>query len=354
VADHPRIEELRRRIEKDPASIAFAQLAEECRRAGRFQEAVETCRTGLTKHPGYLSARVTLGRALVELNQLDDALVELELVLKSAPENLSAIRGVAEIHHRRGHLAEALDRYRAALALARNDPDLERTVQELSQELEPAIAAPVVTDGLSLAQMTEELSRIAPPPAPPSPEPKPPEDEPSSAPAAAEFLLHTESGADEADLVVVVEPDFRDGLAADDARLEPGTAEDEATLHEEIAGEADPTRGADWAGAFDLSSHRETAAGDDTGDEASDAQKATAGTGATPAPDGIWGFAEFRVDGGWEAEETDLVTAPDVQPTMPVRADLPGARVRRGAERTIAALQAFAAAVHVARADRRP
>ena len=100
-----RIDDLRRRVQKDPASIAFAQLAEECRRAGHYEEAVNVCRAGLELHPGYLSARVTLGRALIELNQLDEALAELEHVLKSAPENLAAIRGLAEIHHRQGTLA---------------------------------------------------------------------------------------------------------------------------------------------------------------------------------------------------------------------------------------------------------
>src|SRR5712692_6965996 len=173
MADNQRIEDLRRRVQKDPASIAFAQLAEECRRARHFQEAVDTCRAGLAIHPGYLSARVTLGRALLELNQLDDALAELELVLKSAPENLSAIRGVAEIHHRNGHLAEALDQYRAALALARNDPDLERTVNELTRQVQPS-PPPVVTNGLSLEQMEQELLSLARPPAPPTPTPTPP------------------------------------------------------------------------------------------------------------------------------------------------------------------------------------
>ena len=42
------------------ASIAFAQLAEEYRRAAMFQDAVDTCRAGLAIHPSYLSARVTL------------------------------------------------------------------------------------------------------------------------------------------------------------------------------------------------------------------------------------------------------------------------------------------------------
>jgi len=43
--------------------------AEELRRAGEYQEAVDTCRAGLRVHPGYLSARVTLGRALIELGK---------------------------------------------------------------------------------------------------------------------------------------------------------------------------------------------------------------------------------------------------------------------------------------------
>jgi tetratricopeptide (TPR) repeat protein len=155
VADNPRIDELRRRVVKDPASIAFAQLAEEYRRAGSYEDAIEACRSGLAIHPGYLSARVTLGRALLEMNDLDSALGELEYVLKAAPENLAAIRGVAEIHHRRGALGEALGFYKAALALARHDPDLEQTVDEISRALSPE--RPLAVDGLSFEQASAEF-----------------------------------------------------------------------------------------------------------------------------------------------------------------------------------------------------
>ena len=155
MTDNPRIEELRRRVVKDPASIAFAQLAEEYRRAGSYEDAIEACRSGLAIHPGYLSARVTLGRALLEMNDLDAALGELEYVLKAAPENLAAIRGVAEIHHRRGALGEALGFYKAALALARHDPDLEQTVDEISRALSPE--RPVADDGLSFEQASAEF-----------------------------------------------------------------------------------------------------------------------------------------------------------------------------------------------------
>jgi tetratricopeptide (TPR) repeat protein len=106
MAENPRIEELRRRVQLDPASIAFAALAEEYRRQGRNQEAIATCRAGLQRHPAYLSARVTLGRALVELGEYELAREELETVLRSAPENLAAIRGLALISERLGHSTE--------------------------------------------------------------------------------------------------------------------------------------------------------------------------------------------------------------------------------------------------------
>jgi hypothetical protein len=93
-----RIEDLRRRVDRDPASIAFAQLAEEHRRNGDYQEAVGVARAGLVHLPGYLSARVTLGRALWQLGQVDEARRELEWVIATAPENLAAVRALAEIH----------------------------------------------------------------------------------------------------------------------------------------------------------------------------------------------------------------------------------------------------------------
>jgi tetratricopeptide (TPR) repeat protein len=136
MTDNPRIDDLRRRVQKDPASIAFAQLAEEYRRARQYTEAAEVCRTGLVIHPGYLSARVTLGRALIELGELDAARRELERVLGGAQENLSAIRGLAEIHHRQGDVKAALAQYQRALSLAPNDPDLEETVADLTRQLE--------------------------------------------------------------------------------------------------------------------------------------------------------------------------------------------------------------------------
>jgi hypothetical protein len=101
VAEPGRIDELRRRIQNDPASPAFAHLAEELRRAGDLHEAVRICRVGLRQHPDYVSARVTLGCALAALGDLADAEAELAAVVAVAPENLTARRALSELRGRR-------------------------------------------------------------------------------------------------------------------------------------------------------------------------------------------------------------------------------------------------------------
>ena len=143
MADSPRLEDLRRRVQKDPASIAFAQLAEEYRRLGQFKDAVSVSRAGLQIHPAYVSARVTLGRALLALKRDEEAEIELERVLDMAPENLAAIRGLAELYQRRGDAEQALAQYEKALALVPGDPDLLRLVRKMSPVVEPAKSSAV-------------------------------------------------------------------------------------------------------------------------------------------------------------------------------------------------------------------
>jgi tetratricopeptide (TPR) repeat protein len=164
--DSPRILELRRRVQADPSSIAFAQLGEELRRAGGNEEAIEVCRTGLERHPGYLSARVTLGRALIELSRLAEAHHELAIVVEAAPDNLAAIRGLAEIHQRQGEMREALAYYRRALELARHDPELEETVERMEKEVappappEPEVSVEALFD---FDRLVEQLGAETPP-----------------------------------------------------------------------------------------------------------------------------------------------------------------------------------------------
>lgn len=71
---------------------------EKLRRAGNPQAARDLCRDALVRFPGHLSARVTLGWALLDLGQLKEAREEFEFVRKTAPDNFAAIRGLAQLH----------------------------------------------------------------------------------------------------------------------------------------------------------------------------------------------------------------------------------------------------------------
>lgn len=236
-ADNPRLQELRRRVQGDPASIAFAQLAEECRRAGETEEAIRISRAGLSHHPGYLSARVTLGRALMELNQLKEAERELQIVLETAPENLAAIRAVADIHQRQNRLPQSLEFYQRALALARFDPELEATVERIKQALAPppppVAPAPVKVDVEDLFDFDSLLRQLGGANAGPVPEvPEPGAPVPSLVDAAV--VLESDDPFSELERQLREKETVPDVPAAsvDEQQVEERRLADEASRHE--------------------------------------------------------------------------------------------------------------------------
>ena len=88
------LEQFRRRMQSHATPTAFAALAEEHRRAGRLAEAVAVCREGLERYPAYVSARVTLGRALLDSGDAPGAVTELEHAVAQSPDNLAAARAL--------------------------------------------------------------------------------------------------------------------------------------------------------------------------------------------------------------------------------------------------------------------
>jgi tetratricopeptide (TPR) repeat protein len=196
--------EWRRRILEDPASLVFADLAEECRRLGLNDEAVAVARAGLEHHPSHLDARVTLGRALIDLDRLDAAFVELTHVLDQAPGNLPAIRALAEIYQRRGLMSEALVHYRRALELAQQDTPVDEAIaraQQAGAAAAPGGAPPRGEDLTELFDFDSLLARLGETPTTPLPDPVP---VPISAPIQAIDV------ADDEDDLAVMERQLRE------------------------------------------------------------------------------------------------------------------------------------------------
>ena len=142
-------EELRRRLEREPESRLFAQYAEELRREGDTVAAIQVCRDGLERHPNYASARITLGRALLDSGEVTGARAEFEAVLAQSPENILASRYLGECLERSGDLAGATARYEATLAQAPGDDFSRERVAELRAAVGPRAGAAGGSSGWS-------------------------------------------------------------------------------------------------------------------------------------------------------------------------------------------------------------
>ena len=157
-----RIDELRRRLERDPGSRLFAQLAEEYRKAGNHADAIRVVRTGLAQHPSYPSARLTLGRALLDSGDAAGARVELETALKEAPDNILASRFLGQALEKLGELAPAILQLQRTLKLAPGDRQLESQIAALETRLKSA--QPPLAAAQGAATPPPSAERTATPP----------------------------------------------------------------------------------------------------------------------------------------------------------------------------------------------
>ena len=137
-----RLEDLKIRWERDPASRAFLPLAEEYRRLGRLAESEKVCREGLQRHPHYHSARVLLGRTLLEMDRLEESSAEFRAVLESEPQNLLAGRLLAGIYRNQGRWSEALETFRRLQSFYPDDADVRAQVYQLERGPEEVTQAP--------------------------------------------------------------------------------------------------------------------------------------------------------------------------------------------------------------------
>ena len=109
------------RLQRDPTSLAFAQLADLYRKAGRTRDAIALCRDGLARYPHYTTARLILAKASLAEGDLDGALAELSAILEASPRDVQSHRLAAEIHRRCGRLDQAVTHLEAATRLDPGD-----------------------------------------------------------------------------------------------------------------------------------------------------------------------------------------------------------------------------------------
>ena len=117
----PAIRRQEERLARDPGSLAFAQLADLYRKAGRMREAIALCRNGLVKYPSYTTARLILAKALAAEGELEPALAETRAILELSPKDVQGHRLAAELHRRLGRIDQAVTHLEIAVRLDPGD-----------------------------------------------------------------------------------------------------------------------------------------------------------------------------------------------------------------------------------------
>ena len=122
------------RLARDPASLAFAPLADAYRRVGRTREAIDLCRQGLGRFPHYTTARLILAKAHLDDRNPEAALAELSVILQSSPRDAQAHRMAAEIHRKAGRLQEARQHLESVVKLDAADRESRLLLETLAAE----------------------------------------------------------------------------------------------------------------------------------------------------------------------------------------------------------------------------
>lgn len=101
------IEKLERRWRDNPKGTVFAPYAEVLRKNGDHALARDVLRQGLELHPDHIPGNIVLGRCCLDLGEDGPAEAAFAHVLDLDPENVIALKALADITERQGRLAEA-------------------------------------------------------------------------------------------------------------------------------------------------------------------------------------------------------------------------------------------------------
>lgn len=148
MANSALIEDLRKQFAENPRRV-FARLANEYRKSGDLDVAIEICRAHVPLQPTYISGYIVLGQALFERGQPEEARATFETALSLDPENLIALRQLGDIARASGDLDAARGWYHKLLEVDPQNDEITAQLEALDAPAQttasatPADAAPV-------------------------------------------------------------------------------------------------------------------------------------------------------------------------------------------------------------------
>ena len=138
------IEKLEHRYNENPKGRNFAPLADAYRKAGQVDLAIDLCRKGLELHPDYISAYIVYGRCLLEKKDDPAAEAVFRKVLGLDPENVLALKILADVAGRTNRLDVAVDWLRKLLAVDPMNGDAAEALARAKSKAAALAAKPTV------------------------------------------------------------------------------------------------------------------------------------------------------------------------------------------------------------------
>ncbi len=132
MADPSRLDELKRKFEENPKRY-FAPLANEYRKAGEPELAIELCRTYLPQQPTHMSGYIVYGQALHDAGRSDEAAAVFKQALTLDPENIIALRQLGDIARDDGDRGGAMRWYGKVLELDPRNEEIASYIGSLAQ-----------------------------------------------------------------------------------------------------------------------------------------------------------------------------------------------------------------------------
>ncbi len=158
------IEKLERRYAENPHGYSFAPLAEAYRKSTDHSRALDVLKRGLELHPDYVPASIVLGRVHLDLGDDSSAELAFSHVLTLDPENVIALKAMADITERANKPADASRWLELLLAVDRSNEEaraqFERLVASRPSWPEPESPAIEVAPGAAVDEVEAPLGTL--------------------------------------------------------------------------------------------------------------------------------------------------------------------------------------------------
>ncbi len=130
----PEIKPLLDEWTSNPKSTVFVKLADEYRKSGLFDEALEVCEEGLKDNPGYLSADMVLAKIYFDMGEYEKSMQEVTKVVTAQSDNLMAQNLLLKLYINNGDKENAIKACDIISFLDPKNEEIIATKQELEEQ----------------------------------------------------------------------------------------------------------------------------------------------------------------------------------------------------------------------------